>query len=304
MIPYGSDTNIPSNWRICDGAEISRETYADLFNIIGTSYGEGDGVTTFNLPNKRGRVSVGLDEEQEEFNSIGLKGGEKEHTLTIDEIPSHSHAVKGTTGAGNYAEGVSFGNSPNPPYTSNVGMTGGGGNKPHNNLQPYEVDVWIIKVSNLVSSLEETTGTIIDNLTSTSTTDALSSNMGRELNEKINKMGLGVTLYNNESGSYDTITLNDSIENYNFVEIYYIGKFEDSGDSYCYTKMFNPSGKRIELMSNTPKSQANAINLHALITISGTSLTWLKNYMCYVGNGGYSGATTNCIRIVKIVGLK
>lgn len=252
MIPFGSDTNIPSNWRICDGSEVSRDTYADLFNVIGTSYGEGDGETTFNLPNKQGRISVGLDTEQEEFNTIGLKGGDN----------------------------------------------------PHNNLQPYEVDVWIIKVSNLVSSLDETTGSIIDNLTSTSTTDALSANMGKELNDKISKLGLGVTLYDNASGSYNTITLNDSIENYSFVEIYYIGKFEDSGDSYCYTKMFNPSGKRIELMSNTPKSQANAINLHALITMSGTSLTWLKNYMCYVGNGGYSGSTTNCIRICKIVGLK
>lgn len=141
---------------------------------------------------------------------------------------------------------------------------------------------------------------VIDSLNSNSTTDSLSANMGRELNEMV----LGTNLYNNDSGSYDTITLNDSIENYNFVEIYYIGKFEDSGDSYCYTKMFNPSGKRIELMSNTPKNNANATNLHALITMTGTTLTWLKNYMCFTGNGGFTGSTTNCIRICKIVGLK
>lgn len=164
----------------------------------------------------------------------------------------------------------------------------------------------IIKISNdtyvirKVKVNEETTIEVIDNLKSTSVSDALSANQGRILNEKM----IGVILYNNSSGSYETITLNDSIENYDFVEIYYIGKFEDSGDSYCYTKMYDPSGKRIELMSNTPKSNTNAINLHALITMSGTSLTWLKNYMTYVGNGGYTGATVNCIRIVKIIGYK
>lgn len=113
-----------------------------------------------------------------------------------------------------------------------------------------------------------------------------------------------VVLYDNESGSYGTITLKDNIDNYDYVDIYYIGKFEDSGDSYCYTKMFNPSEKRIELMSNTPKNQPNAINLHALITMSGTTLSWLKNFMCYVGNGAYAGNTTNCIRICKIIGYK
>ena len=186
MIPFGSANNIPTNWRICDGSEVSRTDYAELFNIIGTSYGEGDGTTTFNLPNKKGRVSVGLDLEQSEFNTIGKKGGEKTHQLKVEELPSHAHTVKGTVGSGGYAEGVSFGNSANPGYTSWVGMSAVGGNQPHNNLQPYEIDVWIIKVSNIVSSLEETTGTIIDNLTSTSATDALSANMGKVLGDRSN----------------------------------------------------------------------------------------------------------------------
>ena len=186
MIPYGSQNNVPSNWKICDGSEVSRTTYADLFNVIGTSYGAGDGSTTFNLPNKRGRVSVGLDSSQTEFNTIGKKGGEKTHQLKVEELPSHAHTVKGTVGSGGYAEGVSFGNSANPGYTSWVGMSAVGGNQPHNNLQPYEVDVWIIKVSNIVSSLNTENANVINNLTSTSTTDALSANMGKELNEKLN----------------------------------------------------------------------------------------------------------------------
>ena len=215
MIPFGSQENIPSNWKICDGSAISRETYAELFNIIGTSYGSGDGSTTFNLPDKRGRISVGLDSSQTEFNTIGKKDGENKHTLTPSELPSHSHTVKGTVGSGGYAEGVSFGNSPNPPYTRTVGMAGGGGNQPHNNLQPYEVDVWIIKVSNVVGSLENENANVIDNLTSTSPTDALSANMGKELNEKIINILKPKLL---GAGAYTTSgTLNDDITNYNYV---------------------------------------------------------------------------------------
>ena len=215
MIPYGSQNNVPSNWKICDGSEVSRTTYADLFNVIGTSYGAGDGSTTFNLPNKRGRVSVGLDSSQTEFNTIGKKGGEKTHQLKVEELPSHAHTVKGTVGSGGYAEGVSFGNSPNPGYTSWVSMSAVGGNQPHNNLQPYEVDVWIIKVSNLVSSLENKNANVINNLTSTSTTDALSANMGKELNEKIINILkpklLGAGPYTSNG------TLNDDITNYTYI---------------------------------------------------------------------------------------
>ena len=200
MIPFGSVNNIPANWRICDGSAVSRTAYADLFNVIGTSYGEGDGTTTFNLPNKKGRNSVGLDLDQVEFNNIGLKGGENKVALTIDELPEHRHTFRvikdsdsnsggnlpkanNTTGSnGGWSTPVSVDETNNP-----LGYTGG--NQAHNNLQPYEVDVWIIKVSNVVSSIEETTGIIIDNLTSTSTTDALSANMGRELNERLANIG-------------------------------------------------------------------------------------------------------------------
>ena len=180
MIPFGSQENIPSNWKICDGSAISRETYAELFEVIGTSYGAGDGSTTFNLPDKRGRVSVGLDSNQTEFDTVGKHGGEKSHKLTIGEVIQHdlwtcngdySPAIRTL-----FSHGVDYGIT-----THNKKDT-----QPQNNLQPYEIDVWIIKVSNLVSSLNTENANIIDNLTSTSATDALSANMGRELNKKLN----------------------------------------------------------------------------------------------------------------------
>lgn len=189
MIPYVSDKDIPSNWRICDGSEVSRSTYSKLFRIIGTSYGEGDGETTFNLPNKQGRVSVGLDTLQTDFNTIGKTGGKKEVALTVDEMPIHSHEF--TRSRLYFAETAgpnALGATNNASNSAQTRTLNEGGNQPHTNLQPYEVDVWIIKVDNIVSSLEETTGTIIDNLTSTSTTDALSANMGRELNQKMDNL--------------------------------------------------------------------------------------------------------------------
>ena len=228
MIPFGSQENIPSNWKICDGSAISRETYAELFDVIGTSYGEGDGSTTFNLPDKRGRVSVGLDSNQTEFDTIGKKSGEKTHQLTINEMPSHDHRLTpfvdirqgdGQTNANSGSLGTHLGGYVSKPNTA-VSPTGG--DQPHNNLQPYEIDVWIIKVSNLVSSLESKNANVINNLTSTSATDALSANMGKELNEKLINILKPKLL---GAGAYTTSgTLNDDITNYNYIIFFIINQ--------------------------------------------------------------------------------
>lgn len=158
MIPYSSEV-IPNGFLPCDGSEVSRTEYKDLFAVIGITYGAGDGETTFNLPDKRGRVSVGLDITQEEFNIIGLKDGEKEVTLKIENLPSHSHDVndfsynKWGVGVTGYNDTAGY-NTPSIRGITGAGSTNGlkaapvGGDQPHNNLQPYEVDQWIIKAFN------------------------------------------------------------------------------------------------------------------------------------------------------------
>ena len=84
-------TTAPTGWLICDGSAVSRTTYANLFSVIGTTYGTGDGSTTFNIPNLKGKVPVGLDSGDTSFDTIGETGGEKTHTLTTNEMPTHAH---------------------------------------------------------------------------------------------------------------------------------------------------------------------------------------------------------------------
>ena len=70
ILPFGG-TAAPLGTLFADGSAVSRTTYSDLFNAIGTSYGIGDGSTTFNIPNLNGRVTVGKDASQTEFNALG-----------------------------------------------------------------------------------------------------------------------------------------------------------------------------------------------------------------------------------------
>ena len=147
-VPTGSiqefaGASAPAGWLTCDGSAVSRVTYPALFAVIGTTYGAGNGSTTFNLPNRKGRVGVGLDSGQTEFNTLGKTGGAKTHTLTVAEMPSHTHNAGGW-GAGT-SNGSKFRVDANSPANNwNTGSAGGGA--AHNNLQPYLVMNYIIKV--------------------------------------------------------------------------------------------------------------------------------------------------------------
>lgn len=104
IAPYAG-TSAPNGWLLCNGAAISRTTYADLFNVVGTTYGVGDNSTTFNLPDLSGRVPVGLSGDAE-FVSLGTTGGSKTVTLTSAQsgIAAHSH----TGSVANNATGITF----------------------------------------------------------------------------------------------------------------------------------------------------------------------------------------------------
>jgi microcystin-dependent protein len=148
VVPYIS-TKAPRGWLSCNGQEVSREEYSNLFSIIGTTYGVGDTETTFNLPNLVGRVIVGYGSEDGlTSRSMGDTGGDESHTLSIDEIPSHSHTVSNTVQkTGNDTPGSldDTGNEIDNVDTSTTNTSSIGGGQSHNNMQPFTVLNYIIK---------------------------------------------------------------------------------------------------------------------------------------------------------------
>jgi microcystin-dependent protein len=102
-------SSAPSGWLLCDGSAVSRSTYSDLFSALGTVYGSGNGSTTFNLPDLRGRTVFGLDNMGgtaanrltttggiSANNTLGATGGSQSITLSTTNLPAHNHTFTGT----------------------------------------------------------------------------------------------------------------------------------------------------------------------------------------------------------------
>lgn len=145
MIMWPSNV-IPSGWLVCQGQAVSRTTYAAIFAVTGTTYGVGDGVTTFNLPNLQGRVAAGVSTSDSSF-YLTTTGGEKTHVLLTAEMPSHSHDVQhGNTGVMQPGSGLGISQSSGSGFGGSPNLTqNAGGDAAHNNLQPYLSINYLIK---------------------------------------------------------------------------------------------------------------------------------------------------------------
>lgn len=145
----------PSGWLLCNGSAVSRSIYADLFTAIGTTYGAGNGTTTFNVPNLGDKVAIGVGGTK----TLGGTGGAasvtptgsvQSTTLTTTQMPSHNHTLKfGAFGAGGSIQST-YNNTGTDTATTN---TGGSSSHTHgltlnavNVEQPYLVLNYIIKV--------------------------------------------------------------------------------------------------------------------------------------------------------------
>jgi microcystin-dependent protein len=102
-VPTGSvqmfaGASAPTNWLLCDGSAISRTTYATLFALIGTTYGTGNGSTTFNVPDMRGRMPIGAGTGAGlTTRTLGNVGGAESVTVAASNLPTHSHTLSAHT---------------------------------------------------------------------------------------------------------------------------------------------------------------------------------------------------------------
>jgi microcystin-dependent protein len=134
----------PKGWALCDGQLLPINQNQALFSLLGTTYG-GDGRVNFALPNLQGRTPIHMGSSH----TLGERGGEQAHTLTINEIPTHTHTVKATTAtsttstpASNVLLGQSTGASLYAAATNLQAMDPGeianvGGSQVHLNMQPF-----------------------------------------------------------------------------------------------------------------------------------------------------------------------
>jgi microcystin-dependent protein len=149
MCPWFGSGAVPAGFLECDGSAVSRTTYAGLFGIIGTTYGAGDGSSTFNLPDLRFRAPIGVSAAQGASGQLGAAGGEQLHLLSINEMPLHAH-YPGTGSAwsflteGGTAYNVSWGGTATFQVAASNQTGTQGGNAAHNNMPPYLVIRFLI----------------------------------------------------------------------------------------------------------------------------------------------------------------
>ena len=166
ILPW-STSSVPTGFLECAGAAVSRSTYSDLFGVIGTTYGVGDGSSTFNLPNLADNVAVGKSPNKALASTGGantvsvtpagnISGSTANATLSTSQLASHSHNAAsfnytfcGVQNSGGYPRGQNNGNT---------GSAGSGGGHSHNMsanfsgtaanpsvLQPYLTIIYVIK---------------------------------------------------------------------------------------------------------------------------------------------------------------
>jgi microcystin-dependent protein len=153
-IKYSIKNTDHDGWLICDGRNVSRSIYHELFNVIGTSFGSGDGSTTFTLPDCRGRVIGALGSGTGlTARTLGTSVGAETHTLAISEMPSHTHGITDPGHTHSYVNNTNNQSTDNAfatqtsaddsdlaattgSSTTGITVNSAGGGNAHNNMQP------------------------------------------------------------------------------------------------------------------------------------------------------------------------
>ena len=155
VLPYAG-SSAPTGFLLCYGQAISRSTYADLFSAISTTYGTGDGSSTFNVPDLRGRVAAGQDDMGGSSanrltdqtgglngDTLGDTGGSETHTLTTAQMPAHTHTVAAQQQVS--GDSTNRGGSGQLGAAATITSSSTGGDGAHNNVQPTIILNYIIR---------------------------------------------------------------------------------------------------------------------------------------------------------------
>jgi microcystin-dependent protein len=147
----------PKGWALCNGQLLPINQNQALFSLLGTTYG-GDGRVNFGLPNLQGNVPIHMGSGF----TLGEKGGEQAHTLSIAEIPTHTHVLNGSsnTGAAIIPTGNTLSVTPNQIYTQPTALTSlspssvgnAGGSQAHLNMQPFLILSFCIALQGIFPS--------------------------------------------------------------------------------------------------------------------------------------------------------
>lgn len=147
----------PKGWALCNGQLLPINQNQGLFSLLGTTFG-GDGRVNFALPDLRGRTPIHVGSSH----TLGERGGEQAHTLSIAELPEHLHVMNASTNNGNSqtAAGNVFGTVPGRIYTDPVQLTSlapssvpnVGGSQAHLNMQPFLILSFCIALQGIFPS--------------------------------------------------------------------------------------------------------------------------------------------------------
>ena len=164
IVPWSS-SSVPSGFLECNGAAVSRSTYSALFAIVGTTYGAGDGASTFNVPDLQDNVAIGKSGTKALASTGGantvastgnIAGSTANATLSTPQLASHSHGTQFSNPPGGSTPGVGSFDNGNDNGTRATTNTGSGGGHSHNMsanfsgdatsvVQPYLTLIYIIK---------------------------------------------------------------------------------------------------------------------------------------------------------------
>ena len=200
IMPSASQGSI-TDWLLCDGSAVSRTEYSKLFNAIGTTYGSGDGSTTFNLPNIAGKMIIGYKQDDEDFGTLGATGGSKTHTQTVEELARHHHTMAFYTGSnGGYQNAQQV--APTNAINRNTDVAGEG--QPMDIMNPYIVLNYYIK-AHKTAPIYAT----VKNEKTTSETDVYSCNYinNMQVSTITNKNGTAIKYADGTMVCYGAITV-------------------------------------------------------------------------------------------------